>query len=139
MATPFRRWLGLMTLWLIAAPVMSGVGDGYNVLRRMPAGHMDERDLSLLQDAVVGVLEDESAKATRSWNNSKNGHSGKVTSLRVFQTAEGRPCKKVQIDNAAKGTKSSMRYDVCLHPDGNWREAESGVLFGKATRHEDSP
>jgi surface antigen len=135
MATLSHRWLSAVASCCIAVPVIAGFG----ALQGMPAGYLDEHDLTLMQDAVVGVLEDESAKATRNWSNSKNGHSGKVTSLRAFQTAEGRLCKNVQIDNAAEGYKSSMRYDICLYPDGNWREAESGVPFGKATRHKDAP
>lgn len=104
----------------------------------MPAGYLNERDIALMQDAVVGVLEDETEKTARDWSNSESGHSGKVTSMRAFQS-EGRPCKKVQIENSAGGYKSSMRYDICLYPDGNWRDAESGVPFGKATQPEATP
>jgi surface antigen len=139
MATLSRRWLGAMTSCVIAIPMISSAAGGYGALQSMPSGYFDKADLSLLQVAVVGVLEDASAAATRNWSNTKNGHSGKVTALRTFQTDDGRPCKKVQIDNSAEGYKSSTRYDVCLHQDGNWREAESGVPFGKATQHKDSP
>jgi surface antigen len=121
---------------LIAIPAIS---DAAGAIQSMPAGYFDKQDLSLLETAVVGVLEDENAGATRSWSNSKNGHSGKVESLRAFRSADGRPCKKVQIDNSAEGYKSSTKYDVCLHQDGNWREAESGVPFGKATGHKAAP
>jgi surface antigen len=112
---------------------------GYGTINSMPIGYFDERDLSLMKEAVVDVLEDASAEATRSWRNSKSGHSGKVVSLRAFQSVDGRPCKKLQVDNAAEGYKSSMRYDVCLYQDGNWRDADSGVPFGKGTVHEGAP
>jgi surface antigen len=133
------RWLRAVTACLIAGPTVSSAAGGYGTIDSMPAGHFDERDLALLQDAVVGVLEDERADATRSWSNEKSGHSGKVTSYRAFQSAEGRPCKKVQIDNSAEGYKSSMRYDVCLNEDGLWRDAASGVPFGKARHGKVSP
>jgi surface antigen len=118
---------------LIGAPAVSSAASGYDVLQGMPAGNFSKQDLSMLEGAVVGVLEDESAEAARSWSNSKNGHSGTVTSLRAFRTADGRPCKNVQIDSSAAGYKSSMRYDICLFQDGYWREADSGAPFGKAT------
>jgi surface antigen len=133
------RWLRAVTACFIAGPAVSGAAGGYGVIDSMPAGHFDERDLTLLQDAVVGVLEDELAETTRSWSNEKNGHSGKVTSFRAFRSVEGHPCKKVQIDNSAEGYRSSMRYDVCLNDDGLWRDAASGVPFGKATQRKDSP
>ena len=139
MVTSSLQWLRAVTACLIAVPAIASAAGGYGAIQSMPAGYFDERDLALLQDAVVGVLEDESDKTTRSWSNSKNGHSGRVTSLRAFHSAEGRPCKKVQIDNSAEGYQSSMKYDVCLYPDGNWREAESGLPFGKATDAKDSP
>jgi surface antigen len=135
MATLFR----VMTLCLSAIPAMSSAAGGYGTINSMPAGYFDERDLSLMQDAVVGVLEDESAEATRNWSNAKNGHSGKVMSFRAFRGAEGQPCKKVQIDNSAEGYKSSMRYDICLHEDGNWRDADSGVPFGKTRNPRGAP
>jgi hypothetical protein len=133
------RWLRAVTACLIAGPVVSGAAGGYGTIDSMPAGHFDERDLVLLQGAVVGVLEDERAEATRSWSNEKSGHSGTVTSYRAFRSADGRPCKKVQIDNSAEGYRSSMRYDLCLSDDGLWRDAASGVPFGKATPRKDSP
>jgi surface antigen len=119
---------------LVAVPAISSAAGGYGAIQNMPIGYFDERDLALMQDAVVGVLEDEGAEATRSWRNSKSGHSGRVTALRAFHSAEGRACKKVQVDNSAEGYQSSMRYDICLFPDGNWREAESGLPFGKARK-----
>jgi surface antigen len=139
MATLSLRWLCVVAAGLIAAPAISSAAGGYGAIQSMPAGYFDKQDLSLLETAVVGVLEDENAEATRSWNNSKNGHSGTVTSLRAFRSADGRPCKKVQIDSSAEGYKSSMKYDVCLHQDGNWREAESGVPFGKARSPKATP
>ena len=137
--TPSFRWLSVVTSCVIAVPAISHGADGWGAIRSMPAGYLNERDIALMQDAVVGVLEDEKEKTTRDWSNSESGHSGKVTSTRAFQSAEGRPCKKVQIDNAAGGYKSSMRYDICLSPDGNWRDADSGVPFGKATQREAAP
>jgi surface antigen len=139
MTTLSMRWLCLATSCVIAVPAISSAADGWGTMRSMPAGYLDERDIALMQDAVVGVLEDEKEKATRDWSNSQSGHSGKVTSTRAFQSSEGRPCKKVQIDNSAGGYKSSMRYDICLYPDGNWRDAESGVPFGKSTQREAAP
>lgn len=139
MATLSLRWLGVTVASLIAAPAISLAAGGYGSMRSMPAGYFDKQDLSLLESAVVGVLEDEGADAKRSWSNSKNGHSGTITALRAFRSPDGRPCKKVQIDNSAEGYKSSTKYDVCLHEDGNWREAESGVLFGKASTPKAAP
>ena len=139
MATLSRPWLCVTAACLVALPVISNGAGGYGAMSSMPAGYFDKQDLSLLETAVVGVLEDEKAETSRSWSNSQNGHSGKVTSLRAFHSADGRPCKQVRIDNSAEGYKSSARYDVCLHQDGNWREAESGVPFGKATSSKAAP
>ena len=139
MATLSLRWLGLVSSCLVAAPAITSAAGGYGALRNMPAGYFNERDLSLMQEAVVVVLDDASAKVTRTWNNSQNGHSGTVTSLRTFQSADGKRCKKVQIDNSAEGYKSSTSYDICLEPDGSWRETESGLPFGKTSGHKDSP
>jgi surface antigen len=139
MATLSLRWLGLVSSCLIVAPAITSAAGGYGALRNMPAGYFNERDMSLMQDAVVGVLEDASAKVTRTWNNSQNGHSGTVMSLRAFQSTDGKRCKKVQIENAAEGYKSSASYDICLNSDGSWREAESGLAFGKASDHKESP
>jgi surface antigen len=133
MAMPSLRWC------LVSLITISGGAVGYGELKGMPSGYFDKRDLSLMEVAVVGVLEDENAKVTRTWSNTENGHSGTVTSLRAFKTADGRPCKKLQIDSSAEGYKSSARYDICLHHDGNWREAESGVPFGKATLQKAAP
>jgi surface antigen len=132
-------YLCIGAVLLIAAPAISSAAGTYEIFKAMPASHFSKQDLSMLEGAVVGVLEDESAEAKRSWNNSKNGHSGTVTSLSAFRTADGRPCKKVQIDNSAAGYRSSMKYDICLFEDGHWREADSGAPFGKASASKDAP
>src|SRR5690349_14474773 len=100
MGTLSLRWLSVVTSCVIALPAISSAADGWGAIRSMPAGYLNERDVALMQEAVVGVLEDEKEKTTRDWSNTESGHSGKVTSTRSFQSPEGRPCKKVQIDNA---------------------------------------
>lgn len=136
MVTLSHRWLvltaGLVTVLSMASPMTVSAASGARTLSNMPMGYFDEQDLSMMQEAVIAVLEDENAEATRDWSNEKSGHSGKASSLRAYQSAEGRRCKTLRIDNSAEGYKSSMRYDICLYADGQWREAESGVPFGKA-------
>ncbi len=118
----------------MASPMtVKAAASGARTLSNMPMGYFDEQDLSMMQEAVIRRARRRECRSdARLEQRAKSGHSGKASSLRAYQSAEGRRCKTLRIDNSAEGYKSSMRYDICLYADGQWREAESGVPFGKA-------
>ena len=114
---------------MYGGPVFPG-----NLTRDMPMGYLDKDDWQLVRNAVSEVVEGTAPGLKREWKNSRNGHSGAVTSLKSFKS-DGRDCHLIQIDNSAAGRTATSRYNVCRDADGVWRESSSGAPFtGKPAR-----
>ena len=119
--------LAIPILLMLAAPWSAGA-QGLKFLSKAPAGSFDDTDWKLLKAAVVEVLNDQSAGASRAWQNDANKHGGSVRAVKVYHASDGRECKKLQLDSSAGGYKGSSTYSACREPDGGWRDTDGRPL-----------
>jgi len=118
---------------LIAAVPAAGQGQ-YGFLRDTPTAAFNAKDWDLLRNAVRDAVENGASGDPVEWKNPDNGHSGKVTAARAFESEEGRNCRKVLIESTAGGHSGTTKYDLCRYEDGIWREIDSGAPFTNSVR-----
>jgi len=112
---------------LMLAPLIL-VAQSMGFLSKAPAGSFDATDWKLLKAAVVDVLNDQGAGASRAWQNDANKHGGSVRAVKVYHASDGRECKTLQLDSSAGGYKGSSTYSACREPDGGWRDTDGRPL-----------
>ena len=115
----------LCALWL---PLPMGAGN-FDFLVHSPVAYLTAEDWTLLRETVAAVVTGDKSATDKGWENAKNGHSGKVTSLKAARAKDGRNCRVLRIDIRAGGYDGSSRYIVCRDDDAVWRDIESGLAF----------
>lgn len=86
---------------------------------------LDNADQLKAQQTTQHTLETTATGQVVTWQNPDNGHSGTVTPVKTYQTAEGQYCREFQqtvtIDN-----KTQQAYGTaCRQPDGTWKIQQS--------------
>jgi surface antigen len=107
---------------LVCALTPSGVYSqtGLRSFLGTAAAQMDEADWKLVREAALELLKDPQ-NASQSWSNTANQHHGTVSFVKSFDSADGRPCKRLRFDNVAGEVKGTAHYNVCRSMDGTWR------------------
>jgi len=114
-------------IWSLNA---SGQG-AYGWLKTTPMGNLDESDRPLFGDALGSLLEQGQMRDTKEWDNPKNKHGGKMTILRIFESSDGKSCKRVHFHSKVGGYSGASQYDLCRDSEGGWRDIQSGALIWK--------
>jgi len=124
----------LLVLALLgASPLALQAQSSLSFLKDAPAGHFNQKDWDLLKGAMREALAEESDDMPKLWQNTDNGHSGKVTTIKRY-TSEGKDCRRLQFENQAEGRSNRSRYELCRESDGSWREMSSGMPFAALVR-----
>jgi len=88
-------------------------------LRDAPSAKFQHADFDLLWTTV-----DEVSKAkvgtSKTWENAATGAGGTIKLLKVFNSTDGRDCRRLRVDNHAKSLKGSTKQTVCATPEGKW-------------------
>lgn len=111
--------LAAMILLTLAFTGIADAQSGWGFLRNSPAGDFTEEDVALLEQTLDAVLAS-SETTPRRWTNPKTKNSGELRVVRIFTSQQGRSCKRVRMDNEARGKKGSGHYTLCQSPDGRW-------------------
>ena len=116
-----KKWAWIALVAMFSLATVSTVY-GFNVLfwKRSPIAKMNDDDLAMLRRAAQTALKKADDGETVGWNNPDSGNWGSLTPIET-QVAQGAMCRKVRIENHAKGLsgKSVMRF--CEQPDGAWK------------------
>jgi surface antigen len=124
----------LVLALLSASPLVLEAQSTLGFLKDAPAGHFNKKDWDLLKDAMRAALAaQESDNTPKVWQNTDNGHSGKVTTIKRY-TSDGKDCRRLQFENQADGRTNRSRYELCREADGSWREVSSGATFVSLVR-----
>lgn len=118
---------------LSASPLALQAQAGLNFLKDAPAGHFNKKDWDLLKAAMREALAEESDDTPKLWQNTDNGHSGKVKTIKRY-TSDGKDCRRLQFENQAEGRANRSHYELCREADGSWREQSSGMPFAALVR-----
>lgn len=108
--------LGLALMLPLAASAQSGLG----FMKDSPISYFNSEDIKLMKANAYAVLDSAAPDAKGQWSNPKTRHSGEAAVIQVF-TAEGMPCKRLRMTNAAKGVTSDATYPLCKYPGKGWR------------------
>lgn len=111
----------LASVALMLATGAPGQGN-LGFLKRAPIGSFNDQDRALMREATADVLNSSEPKASRAWKNAETGNSGTIESLARFETADGRECRTLHMQNRAKGGESGvLTTNVCRSDNGEWR------------------
>jgi hypothetical protein len=108
--------LGLVLLLPMAASAQSGLG----FMKNSPISYFDSEDIKLMKANAYAVLDSPESDAKGEWANPKTRHSGQAEVIKAF-TADGMPCKRLRMTNAAKGVTSDATYPLCKYPGKGWQ------------------
>jgi surface antigen len=99
-----------------------------DILGNSPLLKMSEADKKLQYEAVMDVLESTEAHAVREWKNSKTGFQGRVDAQGDMRSADGLPCRRLQLRTEVRGLQSLFTFPFCKDAQGQWFIA-SGMKF----------
>jgi surface antigen len=104
----------------IAASVVGGI-----LVGGLVGNLLDERDKRLAAEAEQKALETAPTGRTVTWQNPDNGHSGKVTPVKTYQTASGSYCREYETNVNVGGQQEKAYGTACRQSDGSWKIVSS--------------
>jgi surface antigen len=109
----FGAW---MSIWAFSAMAQSEFG----FLKQSPVSFFNDHDFDLMKAAATEVLGGGGVGTAKSWRDPDNGNSGSIKLLAAFSSADGRSCKRLRIENHAKGMSGVYTTNVCRSESGPW-------------------
>ena len=91
----------------------------YGFLDQAPMRYFSAEDIAMMSANIDNVLADPDDNQEQTWSNDQTGNRGSAVSLRTFEE-KGMQCRRVLIDNHAKGTDDRSTADMC-QVDGTWK------------------
>jgi surface antigen len=83
--------------------------------------YLNQRDQRYMSNTTYDALENAQTGQTRTWDNPDSGHSGAITPVKTYATAEGRNCREFRQTVTIEGREESAYGTACREPDGSWR------------------
>lgn len=81
---------------------------------------LDQRDKSLMSDALISALKSSAPGTPQTWRNILSGHSGSVTPGPVYAVND-LSCRDYVQAITISGHDESQRATACQQADGTWR------------------
>ena len=97
----------------------TAMGATYGFLDQAPMRYFSAEDIAMMSANIDAVLAAPDDNQQQTWRNDKTGNHGSAVSLRTFEE-KGMQCRRVRIDNHAKGTDERSTADLC-QVDGTWK------------------
>ena len=82
---------------------------------------LDNADKLQAQQATQRTLETAPTGKTVTWQNPDSGHSGTVTPVKTYETAQGQYCREFQQTVTIGGQTQQAYGTACRQPDGTWK------------------
>lgn len=84
---------------------------------------LDKADKAYAQRTAQDALEYNKTGQTATWRNPDSGHSGTVTPVNTYRSAEGEDCRKFETSIYVDGKQEQGTGIACRQPDGTWKIA----------------
>ncbi len=118
--TPRRRAAGRLVAALAGVLMASAaMPASLGWMKGDAASFFTDRDWQILEETLTATLDTAADGESREWSNEKSGAGGKMTPL-ATETRGEVTCRRVRIENVAKGASGSYRYLFCRRGDGAW-------------------
>ena len=115
-------WCGVIACVMIALATSAPAQGNLGFLRNTPLQSFNEQDRALLREAMAEVLNSSDPTASRTWKNDATGSGGTIQSLARFDTADGRECRQLHMQNRrTRGESDALTMSVCRDDNGEWR------------------
>lgn len=111
---------GLLTLATIAwlGWVDAGMAVNTSFLNDSAVSEFQDSDMTMLLSTIDQALKLPEGE-TRTWDNPATGAHGSIKTL-GSHTIEGRECRKLQVENHARGRTGNGHWTYCRGGDGRW-------------------
>lgn len=93
-------------------------------LEYSPIRYFTDQDWGMARAAAKQALEADEEGAPVTWSNPETGNSGSSTALEGLER-EGRQCRRLKIENLARGLSGQSAYLFCRQSDGEWKVESS--------------
>lgn len=103
-----------------AAAIAGGVILG-GLLGGAIGNYLDDQDKRTMHTSTQKSLETTKTGETSAWSNPDSGHSGTVTPVRTYQTADGKNCREFQQAVTVGGKTEKAYGTACRDENGNWK------------------
>ena len=82
---------------------------------------LDKADRLYAQRSAQSALESNQVGQASTWSNPDSGHSGTITPVKTYQTAQGDPCREYQQTVTIGGRTETAYGRACRQADGSWK------------------
>ncbi len=82
---------------------------------------LDRADQLYAQRNAQSALESNPVGQASTWSNPDSGHSGTITPVKTYQTAQGDPCREYQQTVTIGGRTETAYGRACRQADGSWK------------------
>jgi hypothetical protein len=113
------RSIAAVAMSICAFSVMGQGGLGF--LKQTPLSSFTDQDFELMKAAASAVLSSTEPGTAKSWTDSANGNGGTIKLVSSFSAADGRNCRRLRIENHAKGMSGVYTTNVCQAEHGPWK------------------
>lgn len=112
----FIRRSFMAAVLCVAWPALAG---NYSYLYDIPYTHFTEEDKKIFFAALDDVLEKGADGEARTWSNPNSRASGNLQPLKSFER-KGLKCRRLLMENKARGRSASGEYNFCKKESGQW-------------------
>lgn len=105
---------------LVVAACLSGAALAANTsfMKDSAMAEFRDADVTLLMGTIDAALALPDGEA-RTWQNDATGAKGRITALATY-SREGRECRKLRVENQARGRTGDGEWHYCRQPEGRW-------------------
>lgn len=89
------------------------------LLKGGPGEKFNERDNELFMQTFESALQETAAGPAKKWENPDTKSNGSIRVVEVYEE-KGMPCKRLRIENHAKGRNAAGNWYVCQNADKQW-------------------
>jgi surface antigen len=109
---------GKGALAAIAVGTLAGAWAGSEIGKSL-----DKADKAYAQRTAQDALEYNKVGQAATWRNPDSGHSGTVTPVSTYRSAEGADCREFETQIYVDGKQEKGVGTACRQPDGSWKIA----------------
>jgi surface antigen len=116
-STRFRLALAALAL---AAFDLTAMAQNVLPFGQGPLAAMTDADVKLMWSAIERSLDRNADGVAQEWRNPATGSHGAATPLDTKEV-DGRPCRRLRIQNTAQGASGENTFTFCQQPYGAWK------------------
>lgn len=94
-------------------------------LRDSPVAQFTPEDTGLMVENFYHAMNENEDGEIAEWKNEDSGNFGSILPLNTTQEGDSK-CRRVVIENSARGLHAKSEYKFCKAPEGKWLVTQGG-------------